>query len=264
MMTPIAEISPQRRATIRAVLFDIDDTITLHGRLPACAYQAIEQLQAAGLVTIPITGRPAGWCDLIARLWPVDGVVGENGAFYFRYDSAQKRLHRHFWYDSGTFRTNRERLRRISEEILTAVPGARLAADQPYREADLAIDIREDIAPLSVPEVEQIQSIFKRYGAVSKLSSIHVNGWFGDYDKCSMALRILAETQDWTAEQAQKNVLYVGDSPNDAPMFEFFPNSVGVANIRQFSGQLDAEPKWVTEQPGGHGFSELTQVLLKT
>ena len=35
--------------------------------------------QPQGKLVIPITGRPAGWCDHIARMWPVDAVVGENG-----------------------------------------------------------------------------------------------------------------------------------------------------------------------------------------
>lgn len=260
-MIPVTDISQQQCAAIRAVLFDIDDTITLHGRLPACAYQAIEDLHAAGLICVPITGRPAGWCDLIARLWPVDAIVGENGAFYFRYDSQHKHLHRCFWHDTDTLDANRKRLRRIREDVLAQVPAARVAADQAYREADLAIDICEDIAPLSAAEVAQIQAIFAQHGATAKLSSIHVNGWFGDYDKCSMALRMLNETQGWTADQAQQRVMYIGDSPNDAPMFQYFPNSVGVANIRQFAGQLDAEPRWITEWPGGHGFAELVSVL---
>ena len=76
---------------IRYVLTDIDDTVTTDGRLPAKSYDALERLQNAGLAVIPITGRPAGWCDMIARFWPVDAVVGENGAFYFSYDRQSAR-----------------------------------------------------------------------------------------------------------------------------------------------------------------------------
>ena len=72
---------------IRFVLTDIDDTLTENGRLPAASYLAMEKLQQAGLKVIPITGRPAGWCDHISRMWPVDGIVGENGAFYFVYET---------------------------------------------------------------------------------------------------------------------------------------------------------------------------------
>src|SRR5688500_16034532 len=88
-MRPLAECTPAEFEGVKAVLTDIDDTLTTDGRLPAEAYSALERLQRAGLIVIPVTGRPAGWCDLIARLWPVDGVVGENGALYFRCEPGQ-------------------------------------------------------------------------------------------------------------------------------------------------------------------------------
>ena len=91
-LRPLVEMPRATRLAIRGVLTDIDDTLTTHGRLTAQAYAALERLRAAGRRVIPITGRPAGWCDHIARMWPVDAVVGENGAFYMRYDAASRRL----------------------------------------------------------------------------------------------------------------------------------------------------------------------------
>lgn len=261
-MTPLAEIPATLRNSIQAVLFDIDDTITLHGRLPACAYQAIERLHDAGFITIPITGGPAGWCDLIARLWPVAGIIGESGAFYFRYDRAEARMVKCFWSDERTRRRHWEQLWQVAEDVFLEVPAARLASDQAYRLSDLAIDVSQDIPPLSSDEIARIRAVFKRHGATARQSSIHINGWFGDYDKCTMALRMLQDVRGWTADQARREVIYIGDSPNDEPMFNFFPNSVGVANIRQFSSQLSAAPRWVTERPGGLGFAEFVDTLL--
>src|SRR5688572_17554586 len=78
------------------VLCDLDDTLTLDGILPAASYTALEDLGRKGWQVIIVTGRPAGWCDMIARMWPVAAVVGENGAFYFRYDRQAKRMLREF------------------------------------------------------------------------------------------------------------------------------------------------------------------------
>ena len=147
-MQPLAAMPDDARRAIRGVLADIDDTLTTHGRLTSQAYVAIERLRAAGRLVIPITGRPAGWCDHIARMWPVDAVVGENGAFYMRYDAASRRLVRRFAVDEPTRRAHRARLMGIGEKILAAVPGCALAPDQHYRETDLAIDFREDVPPL--------------------------------------------------------------------------------------------------------------------
>src|SRR6185436_5025454 len=103
----------------------------------------MERLQRAGLTTVPITGRPAGWCDHIARMWPVSGVVGENGAFYFRYDHAARTMRRRYVDDPGARAAFRTRLAGIAGDIMAAVPGAAIAADQHYRETDLAMDYCE-------------------------------------------------------------------------------------------------------------------------
>src|SRR4029077_2101369 len=156
---PLSEFPAALRATIRFVLLDIDDTLTTEGRLTASAYGALESLSRRGLRVIPVTGRPAGWCDLIARFWPVDAVIGENGAFYFCYDHDARSMTRHFWLSAGKREAARRRLDRLAEEILAVVPGARLAADQPYRSADLAIDFSEDTGPLSVAEIDRIVAV---------------------------------------------------------------------------------------------------------
>ena len=147
LMRPLAELSAAQLGPVRCVLADIDDTLTTDGRLTAAAYGAMERLRDAGFLMIPITGRPAGWCDHIARMWPVDAVVGENGAFYFRYDQSAGRLVKRFMASESERIANRRRLEQLGEQILAAVPGAALASDQLYREADLAIDFREDVPP---------------------------------------------------------------------------------------------------------------------
>ena len=245
---------------VRAVLVDIDDTLTTDGKLTAPAYAALARLQAAGKRVVPITGRPAGWCDHIARMWPVDAVVGENGAFYFFL--ADGKLQRRYADPAEVRREKRARLDRLAGNILRDVPGAALAADQAYRETDLAIDYCEDVPPLGLEEAERIAQLMRAAGLTAKVSSIHVNGWFGGYDKLAMARRLFAERFSLDLDAANRSVVYVGDSPNDAPMFGFFENSVGVANVRRFAGRLAAEPKFVTQASAGAGFAELAARLL--
>jgi HAD superfamily hydrolase (TIGR01484 family) len=250
------------RARIAALLCDIDGTITLDGRLPASAYRALEQLHDAGLLVVPVTGRPAGWCDLIARFWPVAAVVGENGAFYFRYDHAARRMTRRYVRSDAERAHDRERLEAIGADVLRQVPGARLAADQAYREADLAIDWCEDVAPLPPREVQRIVDQLHAHGLTVKVSSIHVNAWFGRYDKLTMARRLLAEQLGIDVDAERDRVAFVGDSPNDEPMFAFFPNSIAVANIAQFADSIEHRPAYVTRGAEGTGFAELARLLL--
>jgi len=261
-MLPLAEFPMAARRAVRGVLCDIDDTLTTDGRLTADAYGALERLHNAGLTVIPITGRPAGWCDHIARMWPVDAVVGENGAFHFRYERAARRMHRAYADDEGARARNRARLAEVGREIVAAVPGCAVAADQPYRETDLAIDFREDVAPLPRAAVDRIAALMQARGLTAKVSSIHVNGWFGQYDKLAMTRRLLREAFSTDFDAARERYVFAGDSPNDAPMFGYFPHSVGVANVREFTGRLAHEPKYVTTAAAGAGFVELADFLL--
>ena len=256
-MKPLVELDARG---VSAVLTDIDDTLTTEGKLTAEAFSALERLQQAGFLVVPVTGRPAGWCDHIARMWPVDAVVGENGAFYFYY--ANGRLERRFHHDEATRAEKRMRLKAIAERILATVPGCALASDQPYRETDLAIDYCEDVPPLPLSAAERIAALMRDAGLTAKVSSIHVNGWFGDYDKLATARRLFAERFGLDLDRASRQVVFAGDSPNDAPMFGFFEHSVGVANVRRFEGLLKEKPKYVTQAASGAGFRELAQHLL--
>ena len=260
---PAAEFPRETRARVRVVIKDIDDTLTESGRLPAIAYAALERLHEAGIVIVPVTGRPAGWCDLIARQWPVDGVVGENGAFYFRYDDAARKMTRRYAKPAEARAGDRARLDAIRSEVLAEVPSSAVASDQPYREADLAIDFCEDVAPLGNAEIDRILAVFRRHGAVAKVSSIHVNGWFGGYDKLTTSLSLLSEQFGFDARARADEVVFVGDSPNDSPMFAFFPNAVGVGNVMRFADRLTAAPAWITEREGGHGFAELADLIIE-
>jgi hypothetical protein len=262
-MQPVSGLPTDAAKAVKAVLCDIDDTLTWQGRLPAMAYAALESLRAAGLKVVPVTGRPAGWCDHIARMWPVDGVVGENGAFWFRHDDTAHRMRRGYWRSDAERAEDRNRLAALREEILAAVPGAAISADQGYREADLAIDFCEDVPPLPASEIDRIVSLFEKAGAVAKVSSIHVNGWFGDYDKLSMSRRFLAEAFGIDIDAAPRSVAFVGDSPNDEPMFDFFPLGIGVANVRDFTDRMASPPAFVTARPGGEGFAEFADILLR-
>ncbi len=264
-MKAFSAISAATVAAIKYVLTDIDDTLTIGGRLPAIAFSAMEKLQGVGVKVIPVTGRPAGWCDHIARMWPVDGVVGENGAFYFYYDEKRRKMVRRYWRAEEERRQDKLLLKQIEAKVLQAVPGCAVSVDQPYREADLAIDFCEDVEPLENSQIEKIVALFKDAGAVAKVSSIHVNGWFGDYDKLGMSRIFFQEIFAQNLADINEKVIFTGDSPNDAPMFSYFKNSVGVANIKAFADQLTEEekPAWVTEKKGGYGFAEVAERLMK-
>ncbi|MGE3975885.1 MAG: HAD-IIB family hydrolase [Bdellovibrionales bacterium] len=248
---------------VQYLFTDIDDTLTDEGRLGAEAYEALWKLEKAGVSVIPVTGRPAGWCEMIARVWPVIGVVGENGGLYYRYH--QKKMIRHYAIAEQQLTENRNKLDQIvAPEILKTVKGSALASDQFCRLFDLAIDFCEDVPALPNTDVDKIVSLFTKYGAQAKVSSIHVNGWFGAYDKLSMCKEFVSRELNLNLDLPKDRLQFAfcGDSPNDEPMFEFFENSFAVANIHSFKNRIKTLPQYVSKTEGGHGFVEISKVLL--
>ncbi|MCE5242017.1 MAG: HAD-IIB family hydrolase [Desulfobacteraceae bacterium] len=262
MIASIRALPLDAAGQFEGVFFDIDDTFTSRGKIPAPAFNMLWALKEAGLKVVPITGRPAGWCDHIARMWPVDAVVGENGAFYFHLDEKAGKLRKRFLDPAAARHEKRTRLEGIEREVLALVPGAAIASDQSYRETDLAVDFCEDVPPLGWAEIERICSIFRSHGATCKVSSIHVNGWFGDYNKLGMT-RIMAE-ELWgiDLDADRKRFLFCGDSPNDEPMFHFFPYSAGVNNVLRFADKMSHLPAFVADREGGEGFAEIAGTVL--
>lgn len=261
-MKPLAEFAADRRRRVRAVLTDIDGTLTDGGRLPATAYAALERLYEAGLIVVPVTGRPAGWCDLIARQWPVSAVVGENGAFYFRRDLDAARLVKRFYLDEEWRAASNVKLGVLMTRILGEVPGTAPASDQDYRDADIAIDFCEDVSPLDGGAIDRIVALMEEAGATAKVSSIHVNGYFGAYDKLTMTRILFAECFGIDIDSEPDAIVFVGDSPNDEPMFGHFPQAVGVANVSDWVARMTHPPAYVTPSRGGAGFAELAEALL--
>jgi len=260
-MIELSKTARDELAGVDFVLTDIDDTLTAEGRVSCAAYCALWSLHDAGIKVIPVTGRPAGWCDLIARQWPISGVVGENGAFVFAVEDGHMR---HYYHPSVERETAMPRLRQIAERVYREVPGTREAKDQFARMFDIAVDFREEPPFLEYSEAEKIKLIFEEEGATAKVSSIHVNAWFGTYDKLAMTRLYFLEHLGIDVEDPGQNrrVLFCGDSPNDEPMFGFFRNACAVANIEPFIPTIQNLPRFITAASHGDGFAEAAARVL--
>jgi HAD superfamily hydrolase (TIGR01484 family) len=254
----MVELAPDslRGASIAGVFTDIDDTLTTEGAITADALDALAQLHAAGVHVVPITGRPVGWSEPFARDWPVDAIVAENGAVAVLPDG------RKIYQQSARERAaNFARMQQVAARILRDVPGAQLARDSAGRETDIAID-HSEFTHLSQDRIAQAVAIMKAEGMQATVSSIHVNGWYGSHDKLEGARWITRELFGRELDAEIDRWVYVGDSTNDVLMFERFPLSAGVANIRRFEAQLAHAPRWITPSERGAGFAEVARAVL--
>ena len=267
-MKPIDLMTGEEAAGIKYILMDIDDTLTGEGKLPVSSYAALWKLKEAGLKVIPVTGRPAGWCDLIAREWPVDGVVGENGALVFWEEPAcggteAKLPVLKAEYHPNAVRNDHKVLVRVKERAFSEFPELRLAKDQFARLFDIALDFAEEDPVLPLSAAQRIKAIAEEEGAIAKISSIHVNVWMGSYDKLKMAEHFLSKRFGWGAGAGDREVVFVGDSPNDEPMFARFPLACAVANIRRYEALVRKLPAFAASRECGEGFAEIAETILR-
>jgi HAD superfamily hydrolase (TIGR01484 family) len=259
---PVRDLPARLCRRLSHFFTDIDDTLTSNGMIPAASYAALWDLASAGIRVVTVTGRPAGWCDHIARMWPVAGVVGENGAFYYAYDHARKRMNRGLSDPGLGDPARHEALGAIARRVLEEVPGTALAADQAFRLSDFAIDYCEDVPPLPPERLDDICRILEEAGVQFKVSSIHVNFWMGRFDKMSGVRRFLSEEEGSSLQSVEDTAVFIGDSPNDEPLFALFPHSVAVGNLRRFLPRLSSLPEYITQADSAEGFQEAVRVIL--
>ena len=274
-MKPLAEWPMEDRRNIIGVFTDIDDTLTTHGEITSDALQALVDLKAAGLHVIPITGRPVGWSEKFAQSWPVDAIVVENGAVALKValkkdkksmqptHSLNNLILKLYQQDTQTRSNNQTRMQEIAKLVTSQIAGVEVSRDGAGRETDLAFDYNE-FAKLSPETVQQVVALLQSHGMETSVSSIHIHGCFGHFNKWTGAQWIVRELfkRDLTSELDKW--VFVGDSGNDQAMFQHFTHSVGVANIRRFEAQLAHLPRYITPSEHGAGFAEVAKMLLNT
>jgi HAD superfamily hydrolase (TIGR01484 family) len=261
-MKPISSWPISERQKIVGVFTDIDDTLTTEGAITPDALQALHQLKAAGLMVIPITGRPVGWSMPFASTWPVDALVAENGAVALVHNAQTNKVSKIYQQDQATRNHNFEQMKRIAQKVLKEIPGTVMAHDLAGRETDIAFD-HSEFHHLSTQQIQQVVTLLQQEGMTATVSSIHINAWFGDHNKWHGAQWILKELTGRDLTQELDQWVYVGDSTNDQVMFEHFTHSVGVANIKRFENELKHLPKFIASKERGAGFAEVANALLK-
>ena len=253
-MESLSQIKRAEINEIKVLLFDLDGTFVSDDRLKSSTLECLEKLRQKKIKRIAVTGRPAGWCDLIARWWPVNSVVGENGAF--SYTISDGRIIRKTFDSSSSLSAHQKKLNLLFDEIKSNFGDVHLAADQPFRQWDLALDISEE-HELHEDKVKAIYDFCISNGANAAISNIHLNVWYGNYNKLDMSLKILDE---WNLKEHE--CMYIGDSPNDSPMFNHFSFSVGVKSVLKYKDIMDHFPSYLTTGDSSEGFEELTNFIL--
>ena len=256
-MQPLSALA-SHPVELRGVFSDIDDTLTHHGAVELAAYDAIVRARAAGLRIVLVTGRPAGWAEVLASVWPVDGAIAENGGIAFLKRGG--RLERLYFAPTDPVEDAR-RLSTLSDDILRTFPFARRSDDSNLRVTDAAFDIGEN-QHLPPDQIDAITARCREHGARTMVSSVHAHAMFHAADKAQMSARVANLLWGDAPADVARQYAFVGDSPNDQAAFAFFEASVGVANVSKYLAALNPAPRYVTPSPNGRGFAELVDAIL--
>jgi HAD superfamily hydrolase (TIGR01484 family) len=243
---------PEKLTDIQLVATDIDGTLTRAGRFTSELLESIDLLTANGIKLLLVTGRSAGWVSAVNNYLPVVGSIAENGGIYFNNDGEFDFLTR-----IENIELHRKQLANRFWELQESYPQIQESVDNQFRITDWTFDI----AGLNNLELDQIASKCQFWGYSFTFSTIQCHIKPQQQDKGVAISQVLKQ---YFPELKPTQVITVGDSPNDASMFDrfLFPRSVGVANIQHYASQLIHQPQYITKSPEVAGFCELVSSLI--
>ncbi len=253
-MRPVAELAH----AVRGVFSDIDDTLTHEGVVTTEAYAALARARAAGLRVVLVTGRPAGWAEVLASVWPVDAAIAENGGI--AYLKRNRRIET-LYYSRNDPAEDAKRLASVADVIQSEFSFARRSDDCTLRVTDVAFDIGE-YQQVPAEDIEALTARCRMLGAHTLVSSVHAHAFFHGADKAKMSARVAEVLWNEPEAEVAAHYAFVGDSPNDQAAFTFFEASIGVANVARYAEILRPPPRYVTLAPNGRGFAEAIDRLI--
>ena len=259
-MRPLRAFAAQRPSDLAfdGIVFDLDGTVLSDGRLTLPAYEALHRLKEHGFRLIACTGRPAGWGEIIARQWPLDLAVAENGAIGFaREGRAVVRIDRLSLAERGA---RRDRLEEAARQLQDEFPDLVLADDNLARLSDVTFDIGET-QTVAQERVRQVRGRAAELELRTFTSSIHLHITFDSDDKATGTLRILAQRFGHDPTAARLCNAFIGDSANDAACFAGFRTTFAVANVAHHLESLSVPPRFVSNAEEGQGFVEIADRL---
>lgn len=243
----------EERGRIKYIISDVDDTITRDGKLYPRVLDAVYRAKCSGRSIILVTGGSTGWADGYIRQWPVDAVIAESGAVFLchnRDGSINSLINPAIKQDEVMQK------RRKLIEYTAPYP---FSSDQCVR----IFDIAYDKAGMSPSEIKALKNILVMFGASWAESSIHINAWFGNYSKKSALKHFMENALGIKEEEYLERGIYMGDSFNDQPLFEYFPLSIGMHTVEDNRDKFTSLPAYITKGTSGEGWVEMVDSLVE-
>jgi HAD superfamily hydrolase (TIGR01484 family) len=236
---------------IRLVATDVDGTLTQKGKFTPMLLTALNELAAAGIRVVLVTGRSGGWVNGLAEYLPVVVAIAENGGLFYQGMKAE------FLSPIPDLATHRQKLAAVFHDLQQRFPQIQESTDNRFRLTDWTFDV----AGLSVADLKEMGERAQALGWGFTYSTVQCHIRLAEQDKAAGLERVL---QQRFPDVSKEQMVTVGDSPNDESMLngDRFPISVGVANIRHYLDQMRYQPRFVAEAEEVEGFCELVRLIL--
>ena len=251
---PLSQFShPDAVQQIRLIASDMDGTLTQQGKFTSALLQALEDLAAANIKVLIVTGRSAGWVSGIVTYLPVVGAIAENGGLFYPANGAIPTI----LTTIDDINIHRQQLGQTFQQLQSKFPQLRESSDNRFRLTDWTFDVQG----LNLNQLQKLTNLCHRLGWGFTYSNVQCHIKPLEQDKATGLLQVMsAEFPECTPQ----SVLTVGDSPNDESLFDSnkFPLSVGVNNVLHYTNQIAHQPTYITHASECQGFCELTQHLL--
>jgi len=238
---------------IQIIATDMDGTLTQRGKFTSDLLVILEELAKANLQVLIVTGRSAGWVSGLVNYLPIAGAIAENGGLFYPAGNeeaiALTPISNKLEY--------RKELAAIFQKLQQYFPQIRESSDNRFRITDWTFDVQG----LSLEQLNRLISICQELGWGFTYSNVQCHIKPLNQDKATGLIQVLQEYLQSPPEQ----VLTVGDSPNDESLFnpQYFPFSIGVANVFEYADRLNYQPVYLTKAREGQGFCELAREILR-
>jgi len=252
--TPLSQAASTCWSNIRLVATDMDGTLTKEGKFSAALLQALENLSTSGIKVLIVTGRSAGWVSGISSLMPVAGAIAENGGIFYPNGSEQPIA----LTSIPDLKLHRQQLAAVFAQLKLKFPQIQESADNLFRLTDWTFDV----AALNSDELQTLNDLCQSMGWGFTYSTVQCHIKPQGQDKAIGLLQVL---QEYWPKYSPEQIVTVGDSPNDESLFnrQYFPLSVGVANVLKYTNKLQYQPTYVTSAAEATGFCELASYITK-
>jgi HAD superfamily hydrolase (TIGR01484 family) len=239
-------------SSVRLIATDMDGTLTKSGKFTSELLFALESLNTCNIAVLIVTGRSAGWVSAIANYLPIIGAIAENGGLFYNNRDASWELITHL----DNLEIYRLQLKKVFQLLQSKFPQIKESADNSFRVTDWTFDLGD----LTARQLDLMEDICKDAGYGFTYSTVQCHIKPQQQDKACGLKQVLKKHFPFlTLEQ----ILTVGDSPNDESLFnrDFFPLSVGVANLADYSDRIAYQPTYITSLSEVQGFCQIVQLL---